>query len=60
MTYKELNKIRAEMGLTIPKMAEMLGVCESTFKGWGTRQKVPAYIESSAKVHLVLHTCLRS
>ncbi|MCP4342116.1 MAG: hypothetical protein GY799_25340 [Desulfobulbaceae bacterium] len=57
MTYAELNEIRATMGLTIPKMALLLGVAEGTYKGWGTRGKVPPYIESSARVHLALYRC---
>ncbi len=57
MNYTELNEIRATLDLTIPKMASLLGVAESTYKSWGTRGKVPPYIESSSKVHLALREC---
>lgn len=54
MTWGELNEARRKLGLTVEQMAVLLQVGESTYKGWGTRKKVPDYIEASTEAHLLL------
>lgn len=54
MTWNELNEARQSLGLTEAQMAKLLRVGLSTYKGWGTRDKVPPYIESSVQAHLLL------
>jgi transcriptional regulator with XRE-family HTH domain len=59
MTYAELNEARQELGLTIEQMSLLLGVSESTYKGWrgkDPRRKAgaPDYIAASVEAHLLL------
>ena len=54
MTWDELNEARRKLGLTEAQMAKLLRVGLSTYKGWGTRDKVPPYIESSVQAHMLL------
>ena len=54
MTWAELNESRRKLGLTEEQMAKLLDVGLSTYKGWGVRMKVPAYISASAEAHLML------
>lgn len=54
MNWFELNEARQALGLTEAQMAKLLRVGLSTYKGWGTRDKVPPYIDSSVQAHLRL------
>jgi DNA-binding transcriptional regulator YiaG len=56
MTWEELKAAKLKLGLTGAQMAQLLGVSESTYKGWGTRGKVPAYIAASVAAHLRLNS----
>jgi len=54
MTWQELNETRRKLGRTEEQMARLLRVGLSTYKGWGTRGRVPDYIAASAEAHLLL------
>lgn len=54
MNYKELTKARQKLGFTEEQMSKLLLVGLSTYKGWGTRGKVPDYISASVEAHLLL------
>ncbi len=54
MDWSELNKARQKLGLTEARMARLLMVGLSTYKGWGARGKVPDYIAASTEAHLLL------
>lgn len=54
MNYSELTEARRKLGLTEAKMSKLLEVGLSTYKGWGTRGKVPDYIDASVEAHLLL------
>lgn len=54
MSWAELNEARHTLGLTEAKMAKLLAVGLSTYKGWGTRSRVPDYIIASVEAHLML------
>lgn len=54
MNYEELTESRLLLGLTEVKMAKLLMVGLSTYKGWGTRGKVPDYITASVEANLLL------
>lgn len=54
MDWSELNKARQKLGLTEARMARLLMVGLSTYKGWGVRGKVPDYIAASTEAHLLL------
>jgi len=54
MTYKELTDSRGRLDLTEARMANLLRVGLSTYKGWGVRGKVPDYIAASTEAHLLL------
>ena len=54
MDFTELTEARHALGLTEAQMAKLLIVGLSTYKGWGTRGKVPNYIKASVEAHLLL------
>lgn len=54
MTPAELKQARQKLGLTQHQMAALLGVAFSTYTGFFTRNKVPAYIAASVEAHLLL------
>ena len=54
MDWQELTEARRMLGLTEAGMAKLLAVGLSTYKGWGTRGKVPDYIAASVEAHLLL------
>lgn len=54
MTWQELNEARQKLGLSVERMAGLLRVGISTYKGWGVRGKVPEYISASTEAHLLL------
>ena len=54
MTWSELNEARQKLSLTEARMANLLQVGLSTYKGWGVRGKVPDYIAASTEAHLLL------
>lgn len=54
MNWEELTAARRKLGLTEAQMAKLLAVSLSTYKGWGTRGKVPHYIAASIEAHLKL------
>ncbi len=54
MDWQELTEARRKLGLTEEQMAKLLAVGLSTYKGWGTRGKVPPYIAASTEAHLKL------
>jgi len=54
MNFGKLTEVRNGLGLTEEQMAKLLAVGLSTYKGWGTRGKVPDYIAASVEAHLLL------
>jgi DNA-binding transcriptional regulator YiaG len=54
MIWQKLNEARRKLGLTEAQIARLLQVGLSTYKGWGTRGKVPDYIAASVEAHLLL------
>jgi DNA-binding transcriptional regulator YiaG len=54
MNWDDLNEARQKLSLTEAQMARLLKVGLSTYKGWGTRGKVPDYIVASVEAHLLL------
>ena len=56
MGWEWLTEARQKLGLTEAQMACLLQVGLSTYKGWGTRGKVPGYIAASVGAHLLLNS----
>ena len=49
MKPEELNEYRLRLGLSIDQMWQVLGTTRSTYTGWFTRGKVPAWAGYSAE-----------